>query len=159
TRAACASKRRLSPVAHRPWLQFRRDRLDLERVRRQREHAPGAGEATPAHGICARTTISAEDGGTPMNAGQLTPSPAFVRVAALLPLLDDPELTGSTAQFARAHLAGCAYCQAQRQQYLGIDHALRTRFGLSSVPTRPTEEIMQRLSDHDRPATASPSPA
>src|SRR5262249_6415027 len=30
-------------------------------------------------------------------------------------------------------------------------------FGLSSVPTRPTEEIMQHLSDHDGPATASPS--
>ncbi len=92
-----------------------------------------------------------------MNAGQLTPSPACARIAALLPLLDDPQLNGKEAESARDHLAGCAYCQAQQERYRGLDHALRARYGLTSVPPRPTEEIMQHLTDHEGPVMTYPS--
>src|SRR5581483_11571024 len=92
-----------------------------------------------------------------MNAGQLTPSPACARIAGLLPLLDDPQLNGKEAESARDHLAGCAYCQAQQEQYRSLDHALRTRYGLTSVPPRPTEEIMQHLTDHEGPVMTYPS--
>jgi hypothetical protein len=93
-----------------------------------------------------------------MNAGQITPSSACAHIAALLPLLDDPELEAAGAAAARAHLLTCAYCQAQREQYRHIDQLLRTRYGLVSVPPRPTEEIMQHLTDHDRSTTTYPSP-
>ncbi|HEV8194613.1 MAG TPA: hypothetical protein VGP82_24440, partial [Ktedonobacterales bacterium] len=93
-----------------------------------------------------------------MNAGQVTPALACARIAALLPLLDDPELETARAADARAHLITCAYCQGQREQYRHLDQLLRARYGISSVPPRPTEEIMQHLTDHEQPDTTYPSP-
>jgi hypothetical protein len=94
-----------------------------------------------------------------MNAGQDISSPTCARIAALLPLLDDPGLESAAATEARAHLADCAYCQAELEQYRAIDKMLRARYGLASVPPRPTEEIMRHLTDHDGPVTTSGTPA
>ncbi len=88
-----------------------------------------------------------------MNTLEPLPTPTCARAAPQLPLLDDP--TAATDAWVREHAASCAYCQARRAQYRRLDHALRERYGFSSVRPHSTEEIMQHIDDHiDR--TASP---
>jgi hypothetical protein len=90
-----------------------------------------------------------------MNHHEPLPTLDCDRVASLLPLLDTlcgPDADAATSQasrlaFAREHAATCAYCQARRVQYARIDRALRTHYGLGSVARRPTEEIMQHITD------------
>ena len=81
------------------------------------------------------------------------------RVAAILPLLDDPALDPLRAASAQEHLRACAACRARRDDYARLDAALRARYGLASVPRRSTEEIMRHLDESPVPApNLEPSP-
>jgi hypothetical protein len=73
------------------------------------------------------------------------PTPTCARAAPHLPLLDEPAAT--TDIWVREHVENCAYCQARRAEYRVLDHALRARFGFSSVQSRTTEEIMRQIDD------------
>lgn len=80
------------------------------------------------------------------------------RVAAILPLLDDPALDPTRAATAHEHLRTCAACRVRRDDYARLDAALRVRYGLASVPRRSTEEIMQHINESPAPdVAASPS--
>ncbi|HKS70755.1 MAG TPA: zf-HC2 domain-containing protein [Ktedonobacterales bacterium] len=79
------------------------------------------------------------------------------RVAAILPLLDDPALDPTRAATVREHLRTCATCRARRDDYARLDAALRVRYGLASVPRRSTEEIMQHINESPAPAAAAPT--
>ena len=79
------------------------------------------------------------------------------RVAAILPLLDDPALDPTRAATAHEHLRACATCRARRDEYARLDAALRTRYGLTSVPRRSTEEIMQHIDESPAPEPAAPA--
>jgi hypothetical protein len=69
------------------------------------------------------------------------------RMELLLPLLDDGDLDPSLSRAAAEHLLTCAHCQHERERYRALDVALRERFGLASVRSYTTEEIMQRITD------------
>ncbi len=74
------------------------------------------------------------------------------RVAATLPLLDDPALDPLRAATVHEHLHTCAACRARREDYAWLDAALRARFGHASVSRRSTEEIMRHLDESPIPA-------
>lgn len=82
-----------------------------------------------------------------MNTRETFPTSACARAAPLLPLLNEPDANRGMATDIHEHLRGCAYCQARRDEYARVDAWLARRYGLSSIPRRPTEEIMRHLSD------------
>lgn len=87
-----------------------------------------------------------------MNTRETFPTPACARAAPLLPLLGAAGVEPDLALDISEHLRGCAYCQARRDEYARVDAWLTRRYGLASIPRRPTEEIMRHLSD-DSPAS------
>lgn len=93
-----------------------------------------------------------------MNTYDTDPSPACGRFASLLPLLDDPDTDDAETEAAREHLRSCPRCQASQAQYAALDRTLRLRYGLASVPRRPTEEIMRHISDRTEESSESPAP-
>jgi hypothetical protein len=90
-----------------------------------------------------------------MNTHQPPLAPECSRVAAILPLLDDPALDPTHAATVHEHLRTCAACRVRRDDYARLDAALRTRYGLASVPRRSTEEIMRHLDEAPIAAPAS----
>jgi hypothetical protein len=93
-----------------------------------------------------------------MNSNHRTPLPAATArcraIAALLPLLDAPDTDAAAAAEARAHLDGCAYCQAQRAAYRQLEAAARRYLGPPAIPRYRTEDLM---SDILREASAAPA--
>lgn len=85
-----------------------------------------------------------------MNTHDSLPSPACGRFDLILPLLDDPDTDAAAAVAAREHVESCPRCQARLARYAAIDRGLRLRYGIASVPPRPTEEIMRHISDHTK---------
>ncbi len=64
---------------------------------------------------------------------QPVPGPLCASYAPALPVLDD--LTDiRLAEDTRAHLAGCAWCRAQRATYDHFDEALRLHFAPDAMP-------------------------
>lgn len=97
-----------------------------------------------------------------MNANHHLPSPICAQIAPLLPVLDDAALSIEEATLARAHVATCPHCQAERAYYIRLDEELRHHFSPAALPRRPTEDIMHFISDHapelpPRLATRPPS--
>jgi hypothetical protein len=67
---------------------------------------------------------------------QPVPGPLCASYAPALPVLDD--LTDiRLAEDTRAHLAGCAWCRAQRATYDHFDVALRLHFAPDAMPFLP----------------------
>jgi hypothetical protein len=85
------------------------------------------------------------------------PTPHCARVAPLLPLLDTG-LDADDAAFAHDHLRGCVYCRARLEEYASLDRALQRRYGLASLARRPTEEIMQHITNRDSTQTTPRPP-
>jgi hypothetical protein len=65
--------------------------------------------------------------------------------AALLPLLDEPDMDADALAQARAHLGACAYCQQQRAAYRQLEAAAMRYLSPSAAPRYRTEEIMRDL--------------
>jgi len=65
--------------------------------------------------------------------------------AALLPLLDEPDMDANALAEARAHLAACAYCQEQRAAYRQLEAAAMRYLSPPSTPRYRTEAIMRDL--------------
>lgn len=65
--------------------------------------------------------------------------------AALLPLLDEPDMDADALAEARAHLAACAYCQQQRAAYRQLEAAAVRYLSPPAAPCYRTEEIMRDL--------------
>ncbi|HEY7832363.1 MAG TPA: hypothetical protein VIG30_02255 [Ktedonobacterales bacterium] len=84
--------------------------------------------------------------------GQPVPSHQCALYADLLPVLDEPETDPRAAAQARAHLAGCAFCQAQVARYAQLETVIARAVGSSGTPRRTTEEIMRDLLRHDTSA-------
>jgi hypothetical protein len=84
-----------------------------------------------------------------MNSNHRTPLPAPTArcraIAALLPLLDAPDTDAAAAAEVRAHLNGCAYCQAQRAAYRQLETAARRYLGPPAVPRYRTEDLMSDI--------------
>ncbi len=84
-----------------------------------------------------------------MNSNHRTPLPAPTArcraIAALLPLLDAPDTDAAAAAEARAHLDGCAYCQAQRAAYRQLEAAARRFLGPPAIPRYRTEDLMSDI--------------
>lgn len=72
--------------------------------------------------------------------------------AALLPLLDEPDMDADALAGARAHLAACAYCQQQRAAYRQLEAAAVRYLRPPAIPQYQTEEIMRDLLE--QPAAA-----
>src|SRR5262245_58936337 len=74
--------------------------------------------------------------------------PECASFAPLLPVLEDlpPEAPGTVE--ARAHVAACAYCRAQRGAYDRLDEALLRHFGTDASPFITTEQIMEGIRDN-----------
>ncbi|HEU5367682.1 MAG TPA: hypothetical protein VFU69_04430 [Ktedonobacterales bacterium] len=91
------------------------------------------------------------------------PTSICASFAAILPVLDEPVINTREAAEARAHLATCAYCQAQRDDYYRLDTAMRRSLSPSGTPHPRTEDIMSKLIDDtggDQPTTeAAPPPS
>lgn len=69
---------------------------------------------------------------------------ARCKVAApLLPVLDVPGTDDKAMEEARAHLAGCSYCQAEYAAYRQIDAALERHLSPPAMPRFQTGEIVQ----------------
>jgi len=79
------------------------------------------------------------------------PGQECARFAPLLPLFDEHALGADDERRTRAHLMGCAWCQAQRASYAVADVALRRYVGalMAETPVFSEEEIM-RLADDNR---------
>lgn len=75
----------------------------------------------------------------------LAPTARCRAIAALLPLLDAPDTDAAASAEARAHLDGCAYCQAQRAAYRQLEVAARRYLGPPAVPRYTTEELMSDI--------------
>jgi hypothetical protein len=75
----------------------------------------------------------------------LEPTPICASFAAILPVLDEPGIDARQAAEARAHLATCAYCQAQVAGYYRLETAMRRALGPSGTPRPRTEDIMSEL--------------
>lgn len=73
------------------------------------------------------------------------PTPICASFAAILPVLDEPGIDARQASEARAHLATCAYCQAQMAGYYRLETAMRRSLGPSGTPRPRTEDIMSDL--------------
>lgn len=86
-----------------------------------------------------------------MNTHELPLPLECARVAAILPLLDDPALDPTRAATVHEHLRTCAACRVRRDGYIRLDAALRTRYSLASVPRRSTEEIMRHINESPAP--------
>ncbi len=84
------------------------------------------------------------------------PTPMCAALAAVLPVLDEPEVDARTAAEARAHLTTCAYCRAQVAAYDSLDAALRRQLGPAATPRVRTEDIMRDLMHEDVTSTAAP---
>jgi len=70
-------------------------------------------------------------------ASQVTPGPLCLRVAPLLPILDEEELDAEEVAEARAHLATCDYCQAQRAIYRRLDKLVARHFAPGAEQLKP----------------------
>ena len=89
------------------------------------------------------------------------PTPICASFAAILPVLDEPATDARLATGAQAHLAACAYCQAQVADYYRLDTAMRRYLSPSGTPHPRTEDIMSKLIDDfggDQPATEVVTP-
>ena len=74
---------------------------------------------------------------------QPVPGPLCAAFAPLLPALDD--LTDARlAEDTRAHLAGCAWCRAQRATYDRFDEALRLHFAPDAMPLLSENQAISR---------------
>jgi hypothetical protein len=76
---------------------------------------------------------------------QRGPSARCQAFAALLPLLDEPGIDADAAAEARAHLATCAACQAERATYQWLDAAARRYLSPPATPRYQTERLMSDL--------------
>lgn len=65
--------------------------------------------------------------------------------AALLPLLDEPDMDADALAETRSHLATCAYCQEQRAAYRRLEAAAVRYLSPPAAPRYRTEEIMRDL--------------
>jgi hypothetical protein len=83
---------------------------------------------------------------THLNSRAPQPTPACATYSPRLPLLAHGLLDAAEAEEVRAHLATCAYCQAQAALDDALDAALRQRYQLAGDEARvlfTTEEILQ----------------
>lgn len=79
----------------------------------------------------------------------LVPSRQCAAYADLLPVLDEPETKPSASADVRAHLATCAYCQVQLNQYAQLDATIARAVGPGATPRRGTEDIMRDILHDD----------
>ncbi len=81
---------------------------------------------------------------------QPVPGPLCASYVPVLPVLDD--LTDiRLAEDTRAHLAGCAWCRAQRATYDRFDEALRLHFAPDAMPFLPLHVMELSMPDiHDQ---------
>jgi hypothetical protein len=59
--------------------------------------------------------------------------------------IDEEMIEDERGRRLQAHVRQCSSCQAQQQDYQRLDHMLRRRFGLASIPRRSTEAILQHI--------------
>src|SRR6478735_12142309 len=83
-----------------------------------------------------------------MTMNHRTPASAIIcaQMELILPILDDGENNPAYAA-ARDHLRTCSHCQWEHTRYVALDHAVRERFGVSSVRPYATEDIMRHITE------------
>ena len=90
------------------------------------------------------------------------PTPACAAFETLLPLLDTNALTPGEATATREHIAGCAWCQAQRTGYDTFETTLRRHYSsdVSGVPAIILEDVVRadRMVYEDEAATDDAAP-
>ncbi len=79
--------------------------------------------------------------------------------AALLPILDEPDMNPDAVAEARAHISACASCQEQLAAYRQLDVAARRYLGPPAAPRYQTDEIMRDLLGEPAAALAATEPA
>jgi hypothetical protein len=76
-----------------------------------------------------------------------TQTPECQSFAAIITVLDEPNLDARSVAAARAHLVTCAYCQRRQREHVALDAAVRREFGKQASIFLSAEAIMSQLLD------------
>ncbi len=75
--------------------------------------------------------------------------------ASLLPVMNEAGIDTDDLTSLRAHLASCAYCQAQLASYERLDAAMRRYLGPAAVPRLSAADILRGFSPESQEATSA----